>query len=174
MEQALSPVDPVTRAALGSLKDIAVPQPVSWMPQTWGWALVAIIVLVATFVVLVHSVKKYRKNAYRREALVLLGGIEERLKDPARSDAAIHELSEILKRVALAGWSRRDVASLSGAAWARFLETQGYKDRGHVLQTLLDDYEYRSASEAGALTPHAVRDFLSAVRTWIRQHHVSA
>ena len=41
MEPQAPPPDPMTEAALTSLKDIAIPEPVAWLPQTWGWAMLA-------------------------------------------------------------------------------------------------------------------------------------
>ncbi len=166
-----APLDPLTKVALESLKDIAVPQPVSWMLQTWGWALVAALVALAIVAILNNRLRLYRANAYRREALGLLDGVEEKLADPARRDQALRDLAEMLKRTALAGWGRADVAALSGAAWVAFLEKHGDGRDGHALGALLDDCEYRNGSSAVTLTSD---DVVSAARSWIRRHHVSA
>ncbi|KQY33855.1 DUF4381 domain-containing protein [Rhizobium sp. Root483D2] len=164
-----APLDPLTKVALESLKDIAVPQPVSWMPQTWGWALAAILLALAVTIVLIRWVRHYRANAYRREALLLLDGLEKDLNGTATRDQALRALAAILKRVAIAGWSRAEVAGLSGSAWVAFLNEHG--EGGHALNALLDDGEYQKDSNAGTL---ASSDILAAARTWIRRHHVSA
>lgn len=166
-----APLDPLTKVALQSLKDIAVPQPVSWLPQTWGWALVAVLFALAVVAILIRRVRLYRANAYRREALGLLGAIEDKLKNPDERDQALRDLAEVLKRTALAGWGRADVAALSGAAWVAFLEEHGDGRGGLGLAALLDDGEYRDGS--GAVTP-ASDEILSSARNWIRRHHVSA
>jgi hypothetical protein len=166
-----APLDPLTKVALESLKDIAVPQPVSWMPQTWGWALVAVLLALVIVVFLIHRVRLYRANAYRREAVGLLDGVEERLADPAGRDQALRDLAEVLKRTALAGWGRADVAALSGAAWVAFLEKHGDGHGGQALDALLDDREYQNSSSAMTLAPD---DVMSSARRWIRRHHVSA
>ncbi|MGQ3212590.1 DUF4381 domain-containing protein [Shinella sp.] len=166
-----TPLDPLTKVALESLKDIAVPQPVSWMPQTWGWSLVAVLFAFAVVAILLHRVRLYRANAYRREALGLLDGMEAKLQNAAERDQALCDLAEVLKRTALAGWGRADVAALSGAAWVAFLEEHGDRQNGHVLAALLDDGEYRNGSGAAAPTSD---DTLSSARNWIRRHHVSA
>ncbi|MCV9965225.1 DUF4381 domain-containing protein [Pararhizobium sp. BT-229] len=162
--------DPLTETALRSLKDIAVPQPVSWMPQTWGWALLAILLLAAATAVFILWLRRYRANAYRREALGLLDGIEQDLQNPATREQAIHQLAEVLKRAALAGCGRTEVASLSGAAWVRFLDDHGGSDAGHALNALLDDVEYQGGAHVDAVAATLV----PAARIWIRRHHVSA
>ncbi len=163
--------DPLTEAALRSLKDIAIPEPVSWMPQTWGWALLAILLLTAAVAAFLLWLRRYRANAYRREALELLDAIEQDLQSPATRDRAIRQLTEVLKRAALAGWGRKEVASLSGAAWVGFLEDHGGGGAGRALSTLLDDVEYQSNGHVEAL---AATGLVSSARTWIRRHHVSA
>lgn len=163
--------DPLTEAALRSLKDIAVPEPVSWMPQTWGWALLAILLLAATAAVFILWLRRYRANAYRRQALGILDGIEQDLQNPATREQAIRQLAEVLKRAALAGWDRTEVASLSGEAWVRFLDDHGGGDAGHALNALLDDVEYQGGAHIEAVAATAL---VPAARTWIRRHHVSA
>lgn len=166
------PTDPVTEAALRSLKDIAVPAPASWMPQTWGWALVAIILAILVIVTLWHWLRRYRANAYRREALGQLAGLEAEIHNPLKRTEAIQSLAILLKRVALAAWPREDVASLSSAAWVRFLKEHD-SDLGTALGQALDDLEYRGeTATAGASS--GTDDLISAARHWIERHHVSA
>jgi len=43
-------LDPMTETALRSLHDIAVPPHVSWLPQTWGWAALAVLLGIAVLV----------------------------------------------------------------------------------------------------------------------------
>jgi len=164
-------LDPLTETALGSLKDIVVPGPISWMPQTWGWAVLAVIASLAILAVLVHRIWLYRANAYRREAVVLLDGIEDRLRSPATRGTAVLELAELLKCVSLAGWPRPEVASLSGAAWVCFLDEHAGGEAGNALDALLDDVEYQ---RGGIATAAAAISLVSETRNWIRRHHVSA
>src|SRR6478736_5715722 len=76
MEPAGTPLDPLTETALRSLKDIALPPAVSWMPQTWGWAVLAAILVLIVAAAFILWLRRYRANAYRREALALLAGVE--------------------------------------------------------------------------------------------------
>lgn len=102
-------LDPMTETALRSLHDIAVPPPVSWMPQTWGWAVLAGLLGLALLVWALKTWRRYRRNAYRREALRMLGDIERLLQTPEKHAEALHQLAEVLKRTALAAWPRAHV-----------------------------------------------------------------
>jgi hypothetical protein len=165
-------LDPMIEMALRSLHDIALPQPVSWMPQTWGWAALAAILLVLLLIVAILAIRRFRRNAYRRDALHQLTDLERDMTDVARRDHAIRELAEVLKRTALAAWPRARVAKLSGAEWAQFLAHADNSDE--TLAPLLDDLEYRGDAALASLSDDQMRNALQAARLWIERHHVPA
>ncbi|MBY2922305.1 DUF4381 domain-containing protein [Rhizobium leguminosarum] len=167
-------LDPMTEMALRSLHDIVVPAPVSWWPQTWGWALVAALLAFTALLVVLRWIRLYRANAYRREALALLEGISSKLRHPATRPDAIRDLAEILKRTALGAWPREEVASLSGDGWVRFLDAHDEDGTGDTLERLLDDFEYHGAEIVADLPSNVCGDLVIAARKWIEQHHVSA
>ncbi|KRB55088.1 hypothetical protein ASE04_05055 [Rhizobium sp. Root708] len=169
MEQEARP-DPITEAALRSLKDIAVPPPVSWMPQTWGWLALALILLAAILLWALVLYRRWRRNAYRREALRLLDEIAGDFRNQQTCDDASARLGELLKRTALAAWPRNTIAALSGDDWIGFLSANQGSEIGSSLKGYLDDLEYR-----GDATPSAdATDLLRDARRWIERHHVSA
>ncbi|MGO7153335.1 DUF4381 domain-containing protein [Rhizobium leguminosarum] len=163
-------LDPITETALRSLHDIVVPAPVSWWPQTWGWAVVAALLVFAALLVTLRRIKRYRANAYRREALTLLEGVADKLRHPATRPDAIRELAEVLKRTALAAWPRDEVASLSGDGWVRFLDAHDEDRTGDTLERLLDDFEYHGAEIVAGLPSNVCSDLVIAARRWIEQH----
>lgn len=167
-------LDPNAQAALRSLKDIAVPTPVSWMPQTWGWLLVAGVVTVIVALVFLAWLRRYKADAYRREALKLMEGIDALIQDPATRARGINQLAAVLKRTALAGWGRPSVASLSGDVWVRFLNDQDDMHVKQALESLLDDLEYHGKAGLTALPSETIKDISAAARHWIERHHVSA
>ena len=170
--EPLPKLDPMTEMALRSLHDIAVPAPVSWMPQTWGWAALAVLLAAFLLALLLRAYLRYRRNAYRREALQELGQIETAMRDPARRGPAIRSLAELLKRTALAAWPRGSVAPLSGSGWAQFLERSGTSE--DALARVLDDAEYRSDEAVPALPSGGTEEAIAAARRWIETHHVPA
>lgn len=164
-------LDPMTETAFRSLHDIAVPPPVSWLPQTWGWAALAVLLAIAVLAVFLVWLRRYRRNAYRREALRLLDGIEADIRSPANREKGVHELSELLKRTALAAWPRSDVAALTGQAWLQRMDSHG---ADKALPRLLDDLEYHDGTAIAALPPDSANELIVHSRRWIRRHHVSA
>ncbi|HWK65968.1 MAG TPA: DUF4381 domain-containing protein [Rhizobiaceae bacterium] len=166
---------PDTRPSLDQLADIVTPLPVSWWPQTWGWGLVAVILLTLAAFVFLRWLRRFRANRYRREALADLAELEEQLADEATRADALAAMPELLKRVALAAWPRRTVASLTGKAWLAFLREHDARQSFDVSAArLLDDLEYRSRTSLGSIDETEARRFASCARRWIEGHVVSA
>ncbi len=164
-------LDPITEMAVRSLKDIVVLAPVSWMPQTWGWLIVALVLLLAILFWCALAYRRWRKNAYRREALKHLEAIEVAVRDADKRARALRDLGELLKRTALAAWPREDVAATSGPAWAAFLVAHGDIRNHEAFQRFFDDLEYRAGT---VVSTEAADELVRDARRWIEGHHVPA
>ncbi|WP_338801783.1 DUF4381 domain-containing protein [Pseudomonas sp. RSB 5.4] len=82
---------------ISQLKELSLPAPVSYAPQTWGWWVLFALLVVLALIVGVRRYGQWRRNQYRREALVRLAQLRGRSDDLN----ALRELPELLKRVAL-------------------------------------------------------------------------
>ena len=138
---------------LDLLEPVPEPQAISLFPQTPGWIFLGILVAasIAWAAWAVH--RHHRENAYRRAALSELSRCED---DTAR-------IATVLRRSALAGYARSQVAGLTGADWLGFLNESygGSGFSGHLGQTLLAA-PYRQSGTDPALTKLA--------RDWITKH----
>ena len=136
------------RYSLDNLRDIVVPEPPPlWPPAAEIWWLLAIFGL--TLAILLFQWRRARsRNAYRRAGFALL--------DDA---GTVHEISVILKRVALAAFPRDQVASLYGEDWGGFL--QQTCPRCDFLPLVRAKPDTPASSEVRRLAG-----------TWIRHHQV--
>lgn len=144
-------------AMIDLLEPAPEPEPVSMWPQTMGWLWLGLILLVLIVVGLRWLRAHRRANAYRRAALQALEGCGD---DAAR-------IAQVLRRAALAGFPRRDVAGLIGADWLAFLDASyggtGFSDGpGRVLA----EAPWRPCPPAPGLSPLA--------RDWVRRHRRAA
>jgi hypothetical protein len=168
-------LDAVARAALAQLADVTAPPQVSWMPQTWGWALLAALVLAGVIWSVVRWRRQRAANRYRIEALAALARLEVALSDPASRGEALAAIPPLIKRTALAVWPRSDVASLSGDAWLAFLGRHHAGDAPPgIAGRLLADAEYRSTASLAAMPIEDARACVRTARLWIERHRVSA
>lgn len=110
---------PATPANGLQLRDIHLPEPVSWWPPAIGWWLTPLLLalLALAFIALRRILRKRRQNARKKVARAELQRIKQHYAD---SDDALHslrELSILLRRVALSYLPREHSASLTGEAW---------------------------------------------------------
>jgi hypothetical protein len=173
MAETAVAMDATTRAMLQKLADIATPPPVSWMPQTAGWAVLGAVLLAVLVWLSIRSLRRYRTNRYRREALAELELIDIQIPDDRTRGEALVRMSALLKRVALAAWPRPDVAPLSSDAWLDFLAAHAGRGRSDAgMKVFWSDAEYRGYRPS--LSAGQACRASDAVRAWIGGHVVSA
>lgn len=131
------------------------PQPVSMVPQTWGWVVLLVLALLICAFLVRRILIRRRANAYRREALDLLRAAKG---DPAR-------VAEILRRTALVAYPREVVAGLKGEAWLRFLDRQ-------IGQSGFEQGPGRVVAAAPYVRTDAGAGLSQLAENWIRHHSV--
>ena len=134
--------------SLNNLRDIVLPDPPPfWPPAPGMWVLVAMVMSVVLVAFFLWRTSR-KRNAYRRAGLALLGGVSTE-----------HDVSVVLKRVALVVFPREQVASLHGKEWVAFLNRTC--SRSHFLELATTDLN----SEPG-------QDLIGLAGTWIRHHRI--
>ncbi|WP_202903956.1 DUF4381 domain-containing protein [Halomonas huangheensis] len=143
-----------------------VPAQISWLPQTWGWALIGGILLVLVVWWAWRQWRRWQANAYRRQALAEL---EHRLASGEGATA----LAEIVRRTALAVYPRQHVANLRGTEWTDFLDRtlpSKRRDFAGPLGELLSTGPYRPV---GSVDQSDLKALSQLVRSWIRDHRTN-
>ncbi|MES9874542.1 MAG: DUF4381 domain-containing protein [Candidatus Sedimenticola sp. 6PFRAG7] len=127
-----------------SLRDIHGLDPLSWWPLAPGWwlALVTTVSLVLLTWILVSHLIAYPPGSWRSEAHRALARLKRRFRrEQINAKEAATELSELLRRIAIARLGRQHHASLTDQAWLRCLnETDhssfDWETEGRLLLTL--------------------------------------
>ncbi len=160
-------------ASLDQLRQLPLPPPVSYWPQTWGWAVLAAVLLVAVAWASWAALHRWRRNQYRREGLLRLA----RIQQAAQADPlAARALPELLKRVGLSAVSaerRAQVAAMGGAEWQAFL-AQGDGALAPGDSDLLAVLAYAPPQAIQAIGPARLDALFAASRRWVERHHVAA
>ncbi|MCH4901828.1 MULTISPECIES: DUF4381 domain-containing protein [unclassified Pseudomonas] len=162
--------------SVAQLKELALPPPVSYSPQTWGWWLLLATLLLAAVIIGTRRLIQWRRDRYRREALAQL----EQLRTNSDELYALRELPELLKRVALSMQGPRSLTSSAAAAALQSSEWQIFL-QAHVDQPLPEKFAQQLATLAYApdatllALPAPRRDALfDTCRLWVERHHVAA
>jgi hypothetical protein len=144
------------------LKEIPMPDPISLLPATQGWLLVAAGLLLILGALTHRRWRGWQRQAYRREALALLDGMRS-------EPAALAALPRVIRTTALAAFPRAEVAGLRGVAWLTWLNQNGGRfDLGDAECFARLPYDERTADQ---LAPEEMGRLLEASRAWVEEHH---
>ncbi len=150
---------------LAELRDIHQPEMISAWPPAVGWWLLALLLGLALMATCVWLFRRWRVNRYRREALRELKILQDAWQEDQDDHAYLEALQRLLKRVALTGFPRENVASLTGEAWLQFLDlSTGSHDysMGQAEALIEGNYRKDAAIDVAALQ--------QAAKQWIHKH----
>ena len=150
------------------LRDIQGLDEISWWPLATGWWLLALLVIVLLFalVSLLRNLRRYPAGSWRRHAWKQLRTLK-READRMSSQEIAGELSELLRRIAIARLGRNRAAGLSGERWLAWLQEQdpagfAWTQRGRPLLTLPYAPPGSAQVSAGELFP-----LIDAAFAWV-------
>jgi len=103
------------------LKDIHLPDSVSWWPPAIGYWLILLIIIVCIAVFFI--IKKYRENhRIKKLALIEYQRIKNDYQENLNKKQLVTSLSELLRRAAISSYPRTECASLTGKDWLNWLD----------------------------------------------------
>jgi len=151
---------------LANLHPLREPALIGWWPPAPGWWILAGLAILGLLALLWFLLRRYRANAYRRQALAQLHELHEAFvatRNPGEYTAGINAL---LKSVALHAYPRRDVAPTNGDAWLQFLNAR--VRAGERFQA-----DYTSAAYRRESPELDMEQVQRAARNWIKRHEVA-
>ncbi|WP_347912307.1 DUF4381 domain-containing protein [Pseudomonas grandcourensis] len=188
--------------SIDQLKDMALPAPVSYAPQTWGWWALLALLIVTLVVTSARRYWQWRRDRYRREALVRLEELQQRSNDLS----ALRELPELLKRVAISMPNAKPVgasllamasgqststlnvtpssranslpqgnpAALGKEDWQAFLQRHSKQPLPADFSQQLSLLAYAPDAALRAMPVEQRQQLFSTCKTWVERHHVAA
>lgn len=105
------------------LRDIHLPDPVSWWPPASGWWMLLVLgAALLTGIWLWKRAKKDRLASLKSLSLQDLKKIRHDYAHHRDCQRLVRELSVLLRRISISYWPRERSASLTGEAWLKFLD----------------------------------------------------
>ena len=158
-------------ASLQNLNDIVLPAATSWWPLASGWYFLIGVLLIAIAWISYQSILHWTSNRYRRAALQELQLLTEGIQNAEKRNSSLRQLPVLLKRTALSAYPRHQVASLNGADWYDFLNSQLKSPSFTDASTgLLDNISY-STDDLSTVDSHATTALLESIKHWLQHHH---
>ncbi|WP_298622232.1 DUF4381 domain-containing protein [uncultured Legionella sp.] len=151
---------------LAQLKDIHLPEPVSWWPLATGWyGLMLLIVLILMFITY-RVYKRHINGLAKNKALLLLKTYKEHYDKERNAQITSARISELLRRVALVYYPRTEVAAIHGDEWVDFLNKTSKKLDFKPVKAMLLESPFKTG-ESVDLQPLFTR-----AEQWIKQRGV--
>lgn len=155
--------------SIEQLKELGLPAPVSYAPQTWGWWVLLAILLLAALAIATRRYWQWRRDRYRREALVRLAQLRDRSDDLN----ALRELPELLKRVAISMPQSQSVAASEQEDWQRFLQQHSKKPLPADFSQQLARLAYAPDDVLRSLPASQRQALFDTCQHWVEHHHVA-
>ena len=152
--------------AIDGIVETTMPNTVSLLPQTPGWALLLLVVLVTSVHRLWLRRQRWLQNRYRREALTQLAELKARFKQGEQS--VLRDLAPLLRATAIAATDDRSLAPLRGEAWANALAAMDPAAHPLLPVERLEQLAYEPMPHA---SPGDGEALFMAIEQWITQHH---
>jgi hypothetical protein len=148
--------------SLAQLKDIHLPEAVSWWPLAIGWWFMGIFMAVFIYWAVQFGLRHYFNQHYRRQALSALNNLPD-LDQYQRLIA----LFDLLKQVANSAYPEHNFASLNNREFIRFLQTSCSKP---LFNDLPANWEQLFYAKHQSVTSDLVDPLITQSRYWIKHH----
>lgn len=155
---------------LEQLQELPPPPLPSFWPQTWGWILVFVLLLLSFIFALLRWRKHRKNNAYRQAALAELNSLEAHWRLNPGNPAPLRDIPELLKRAVLhcPGEVSQDLARTGGRDWQSQLQRRSDITLSRTFAESLADLAYASDETLAHLDTEAL---IAECRQWLETHH---
>ncbi len=153
---------------LSQMRDIRGLEGISIWPLAGGWWFVVFILLTITFIAVkkIIAIKKYKKS-WKYLIQQQLENIANTM-DPAKAKENISYINDVLKRLSLQFYGRKDSASLTGKQWLSWLTNRDPKNFNWLKKgEILIEYPYMPEEKIKA-SAEQISNLAKAARSWLK------
>ena len=157
---------------LSNMHEVQLPETISWWPQTIGWQVLLVAIVLWGMFRLYRHWRSWQANAYRREAKRLFTEYLQQAADDTRWQAFAPSIPALVKQVMIVSCDRTVVAPLSGDAWLQFLD-QHYLKTAFFTQgagRCLPRLAYGGQQQLSAIKLSERQALLSGLSHWASFH----
>lgn len=151
---------------LAQLRDIHLPEPVSWWPLAPGWYVLMLLILLIMMIITYLVYKRHVNGLAKNKALELLKTYKDHYDKDRNAQVASARVSELLRRVALVYYPRAQVAGLHGDDWVEFLNKTSKKIDFKPVKAMLLDSPFKTGETVN------LKPLFTRAEQWIKQRGV--
>jgi len=151
---------------LSQLRDIHLPEPISWWPPAPGWWLLVIIILILLFFTIRWLIKRRANNCYRRESIEQLKQIHA---VSANNLQQCQKLLALLRCTAKTAYPHLALESeLTPTLLSRLNQCCSQEVFDPKLQQLLGQLPYQASPE---ISDALLQKLQQATEQWLKKHN---
>jgi len=154
----------MVQALSEQLRDVHLPEAISWWPLAWGWWALLAIILCIVITVVWFIRKSIVNNRYRGFANTELELAFAQWKDDSKNNDYLQSANAILKRIILHTSNNPSLATVSGSAWAKLLNGYSVKPLSETTQNALAHECYKADSQTDIKSVHV------ELVNWLKKH----
>ena len=109
-----------------NLRDIHLPEAISWWPIAPGWWLLLISILLVTGIILIAR-KMYKNKQLKRDIHTELDIIKQQFQVTENRAQLAQSLSILLRRASISFYPSKNIAGLTGNDWLAYLDNTNAK-----------------------------------------------
>lgn len=151
---------------LAQLRDIHLPEPVSWWPLAPGWYVLMLLILLILMIITYRVYKRHVNGLAKNKALELLKTYKDHYDKERNAQVASARVSELLRRVALVYYPRAQVAGLHGDDWVEFLNKTSKKIDFKPVKAMLLESPFKTGETVN------LKPLFTRAEQWIKQRGV--
>jgi len=156
--------NPLSEALKQQLRDVQLPEPVSWWPLAYGWWWLIILSCITIAAIILRITAARRKNKYRHQATHELELHYQSWQNDQDSPRYLQAANAVLKRVVLHISDSHQTASQTGTTWLNTLNLYQAEELSSETQLALSEQLYRQQSSTDIASVHG------EIAEWIKSH----
>jgi hypothetical protein len=150
------------------LRDVHLPDAVSWWPLAYGWWVLITLALFGITALVYYLVRKRKRNAYRHSAIKELNTVYTLWQKQNDVAAYLQSANAILKRSVLHFTKQQGIASQSGQVWLNSLARSASSELSVEFKNAFGSQVYRPNAEADIILVH------NEIRNWLATHQTKS
>lgn len=145
------------------------PEAIGFSLAAPGWTILLALLLLILLIYGILRYVRYRKNKYRREALIL---IQKTMESSQNANKKLYSIGQTLKQVALVSYGRAEQANLQGILWLDFLALKNKGDKVFSPEVSQLFHQSLYQGRLADISPSALDALHNESINWIKSHHV--
>lgn len=146
------------------LRDIHLPDPVSWWPPAPGWWLLMVFIVLLLWLLFI-IIKKLRQPVLKKSAKVELELVLDSYQNHQDKQRLLQEISVSLRRIGISYLNRNETAGIAGIKWYQTINR--LVEKNHISDDLIELLSQAPYQKQSELDEQLINRLIAQTRLWV-------